>query len=249
MLKPSIKDLQQQRKEIRVVETACAILGMGPSAVRDLGTTAIPESELLRMIRGLGKSIDAACLKWEDFFSQLAGVQSMALVREGMVIKPSSEFGDDAPDSLSLLPLGALTGRDPNPREDQKPQSRHCTTAVAAVGVVCRQLAVAENKAAVLSVWSHFDNRDQVWVECARVLAVAEREIALIEGNPKESREQDALAMLARHPDWTTTRIAEELGVNRTSLYRMKTFIAARAVQRQSGAARLATAAHRGDIR
>jgi hypothetical protein len=45
------------------------------------------------------------------------------------------------------------------------------------------------------------------------------------------SAEAKALAVLADHPDWTNTAIAEAAGVVRTSLYRFPRFMQAREVQ------------------
>jgi hypothetical protein len=47
------------------------------------------------------------------------------------------------------------------------------------------------------------------------------------------SKQGQALALLADHPDWTDEKIAEAVGLNRTSLYRMKKFTAARQVLRR----------------
>lgn len=51
------------------------------------------------------------------------------------------------------------------------------------------------------------------------------------------SLEARALAVLTDHPDWTDTKIAETLHCNRTSLYRLKKFTAARELLKQDGKA------------
>ncbi len=45
---------------------------------------------------------------------------------------------------------------------------------------------------------------------------------------PRLAKRAHALALLARHPDWTDMRIAAEVGVNRTTLYRWREYRKAR---------------------
>jgi hypothetical protein len=51
------------------------------------------------------------------------------------------------------------------------------------------------------------------------------------------SLESRALALLTDHPDWTDTYIAESLNCNRTSLYRLPNFVAARELLKRDGIA------------
>lgn len=53
--------------------------------------------------------------------------------------------------------------------------------------------------------------------------------------NPKFTAQSRALAVLAQHPNWTDTKIAEVARIYRTSLYRMNTFVAARELQKKEG--------------
>ena len=48
-----------------------------------------------------------------------------------------------------------------------------------------------------------------------------------------------ALGCLAAHPDWTDTKIAKRVGVSRTSLYRMRQYVQARAIMKQYGRAEI----------
>jgi len=52
-------------------------------------------------------------------------------------------------------------------------------------------------------------------------------------GRPNMSKEALALALLVEHPEWSNTRIAKEIGVNRRSLYRWPRFRAARDTLKQ----------------
>ncbi len=55
--------------------------------------------------------------------------------------------------------------------------------------------------------------------------------------NPKGelmSKRALALATLIQHPDWTDTQIAEAVGCNRTSLYKMPDFVKARKILKQA---------------
>ena len=55
---------------------------------------------------------------------------------------------------------------------------------------------------------------------------------------PELSNEALGLTILQQHPDWTNTRIAKEVGVSRTTVYRWKSFKGARQVLREAGKAR-----------
>jgi hypothetical protein len=48
----------------------------------------------------------------------------------------------------------------------------------------------------------------------------------------KIDKKSAALALLIQHPDWTDKRIAEQVGVNRTTLYEWQEYKAARAAQK-----------------
>jgi hypothetical protein len=62
-----------------------------------------------------------------------------------------------------------------------------------------------------------------------RLLSKGKADASAAGGDKAElSKEQIALAVLAKHPDWTDTKVAEEVGCKRTSLYRMKTYRKAR---------------------
>jgi hypothetical protein len=49
------------------------------------------------------------------------------------------------------------------------------------------------------------------------------------------AKEYQAIGVLTQHPDWTNEQIAEEIGVHRGSLYRMKEFLKLRARIRAIG--------------
>jgi hypothetical protein len=58
----------------------------------------------------------------------------------------------------------------------------------------------------------------------------------LSQAEPEEvSNESKALALLAEHPDWTDKRIAQKIGIHRTSLYRYEKFKKVREIQKSEG--------------
>lgn len=52
---------------------------------------------------------------------------------------------------------------------------------------------------------------------------------------PELSKEVKALAILIKHPSWSDTKIAKEVGINRTSLYKMGNFMRVREFQKKEG--------------
>lgn len=52
---------------------------------------------------------------------------------------------------------------------------------------------------------------------------------------PELSAEDTAIAVLRKHPDWTDTRIAEEAGINRTTLYKYVTYKYVRQLLKEAG--------------
>lgn len=56
---------------------------------------------------------------------------------------------------------------------------------------------------------------------------------AATEPAPELSKEGKALAVLSVHPEWSDTKIAKVAGCNRTTLYKFKTFVAAREILRE----------------
>jgi len=57
-------------------------------------------------------------------------------------------------------------------------------------------------------------------------------------GGRNQSKEQEALALLAKHPDWTNKQITDAIGVNPKSAYRWEVFKQARAAQQGGKAER-----------
>lgn len=57
------------------------------------------------------------------------------------------------------------------------------------------------------------------------------------DGNTEDDlpAEAKALALLIKHPEWPDTRIASEIGISRTSLYRFENFCKAREAMTEAG--------------
>jgi hypothetical protein len=61
------------------------------------------------------------------------------------------------------------------------------------------------------------------------------RRIADHDGGPVLTGEAKVLALLVQNPTWSDTKLAEEAGVNRTSLYKMTKFVQAKAAMKGQG--------------
>jgi len=64
---------------------------------------------------------------------------------------------------------------------------------------------------------------------------------------PTFSAEDKAIAVLRKHPDWTDTRIAEEAGINRTTLYKFMDYKYVRQLLKEVGRKELAHGSKDGE--